>query len=70
MTMNISNNPKFRKILNDLGLELNDECCDLATELIRECAAIAKKNQSFNDWSSHTKVNIDQCILCEFNLPE
>lgn len=70
MKPDISTNPRFRRILKELGLELNDEFCDLATALVRECATIAKKNQDFNDWSSHVKVNIDQCILCDFDLPE
>jgi len=66
----LASNVRFRKILTDLGLELNDEFIDLGTVLIHECAQIAKKNQEWNDRSEYVKVNIDQCILCDFDLPD
>lgn len=69
MKPDISTNPRFRKILEELGLELNDEFRDLATVLVRECATIAKKMQVYND-AGYIKMNIDQCILCDFDLPE
>lgn len=35
--------------------------------IVQECATIAKKEQEWND-THEIKVNIDQCILCDFGL--
>jgi len=65
----LASNKKFRDILTELGLELNNEFLDLGEALIRECAKIAHKEQAWND-AHELQVNIDQCILCDFDLPD
>ena len=68
----LATSKKFMNILAELGLELTDEVVDLSEALIRECAKIAKENQDWNDrceFRSNT-VHIDQCILCDFDLPD
>jgi hypothetical protein len=40
---------------------------DYGNLIIRECAKIANKEQTWND-THDIKVNIDQCILCHFEL--
>lgn len=66
----------------ELIKKLEDQCygyagfCDdtivfdkvkFAELIVRECARIARKEQDWND-AHELKVNIDQCILCDFGL--
>ena len=66
---------RIRELAEQANLEIdpaypdhNQKVLEKFAELIvRECAKIAEKEQTFND-SHEIHVNIDQCILIEFGF--
>ena len=65
----LKDNARFLAIVKEHGIEVTPEILGFAEGLIRSCSIEARRSQDWND-SMQLQVNIDQCILCEFDLPK
>lgn len=65
----LKTNARFLEIVNKHDLEITPELLAFSESLIRSCSIEARRSQDWND-SMQLQVNIDQCILCEFDLPK
>ena len=64
----LKDNGRFLAIAKEHGIEVTPEILGFAEDLIRSCSAEARRSQDWNEVMA-LKLNIDQCILCEFDLP-
>jgi hypothetical protein len=65
--LSLSQNKRFLQIAEEHNIAVTPEILHLAKSLISSCAEEAKRSQDWNENMS-IKLNIDQCILCEFGL--
>ena len=68
-TPGLKDNLKFLTAAAANGIEVTPDILGFAEDLIRLCSAEARRSQDWND-QMQIQVNIDQCILCEFDLPK
>lgn len=65
----LKTNKHFTEIAERHGIEPTPSILAFAEDVIRLCANEAKRSQRWND-TMKLQLNIDQCILCEFDLPK
>lgn len=64
----LKDNLKFLTAAAANGIAVTPDILAFAEDLIRLCSVEARRGQDWND-QMQIQVNIDQCILCEFDLP-